>query len=194
MKGMTVLGCMYCKAPSDPSPPGWLLMHHTLHCERRECILKCEECADDIEAIGGPEGRPIYESEGDRKMQKKIIDIFRKEYGAEVTEMPPLHPYDYQLTSHDVMVGLAEVKRRMVDSNKYEHIWLSKQKVDEVMREASVLQVPFFFVVEFDDGVWWVEMKPPYPVQKGGRTDRGDEQDIEDVYCIPSKSFRSVKA
>ena len=47
--------CEFCREPSADTSPGWLIVHHKLHCERKECIRKCPECQDDFIAIGGNE-------------------------------------------------------------------------------------------------------------------------------------------
>jgi len=204
--GLKTLACMYCKTPSDLNPPGWLLNHHVLHCERRECIGKCPECADDFEAIGGPEvtkvdpsvPRKIYETAKDREVQRTIITEVCDAWGLGQREMPALHPFDFLLTKDEAAVVGAEVKSRNVYFRTYDDIILSEHKVNRAVSLLRVESLPFLFIVRFVDGIWWTELYSPgegvakLEKRAGGRTDRNDALDVETCVVIPSPMFRPI--
>lgn len=52
--------------------------------------------------------------------------------------------------------------------------------------------VPLMVVTKWADNLGYLRVRDPhrYPVKTGGRTDRGDEQDIEALYDIPIGKFR----
>jgi hypothetical protein len=198
LQGEEVMTCDFCGNEfTEDKYQG--VIHHVSHCENPYCVDMCDECRDLVLAIT-PEkkyGRPIYETNANYADEKIIIDAFCLGFNMHAVKTPHLHPYDYEVyeAGSGELNALVEVKRRNVPLGAYKEIFLSKQKVDRITKEAFDRGVPFLFVVQFDDAITYCKVFDPvagfvkYEEKTGGRTDRDDPKDIEFVYAIPRAKF-----
>jgi hypothetical protein len=55
---------------------------------------------------------------------------------------------------------------------------------------AKVVQKPFLLIVQFQDGIYWMNDFAVLNVDITGRKDRFDNQDIEPCCMLSNKNFR----
>jgi hypothetical protein len=143
----------------------------------------------------------IFETEEDRTRQRKIMAAICVACPwIRSVEMPLLHHFDFE--AHDreseFLFALMEMKRRFVAFQKYQNIWLSKSKADKCIAEAKERGCSFFFVVEFDNGIWQAQMYDFFngplqcPVEVRGRSGRVYQDGasvVEPCYLVDKKHF-----
>jgi hypothetical protein len=140
--------------------------------------------------------RPIYQSNQDAANADSAIRTFALATPWVVRRAKNLREFDYVLA--DQISGerkaIVEVKTRFNPRNQYSTYMISKFKVDTCVRVAKEYELPFLLVVNWMDDMGWVriEQEGEYPHATGGRFDRRDSQDVEQVYHIPVKKFRTL--
>lgn len=141
--------------------------------------------------------RPVYESTVDRDEQSRALGhVCRAWRGVTAFEFPPLACADWMLhNSNSKTFALAELKGRTCARDSYATVILSKKKLDRALATADALRVSFILFVEWNEGMFWLRIADAskFRVARGGRSDRDDPADIEDVYHIPVKDFRKLE-
>jgi hypothetical protein len=134
----------------------------------------------------------ILETQEDRDNESRVIEIFGDKIKAEVLKLMPPTKYviDFLLHRDKVPVALAEVKCRDVSKDKYkdEGLLISCHKIIHGLQLSAHLNVPFFMVVEWTDGIWCrrVIHGEGFKVKIAGRTDRPNVKgDTEPCFLIP---------
>jgi hypothetical protein len=94
---------------------------------------------------------------------------------------------DFMGVRNGKVVAVIEVKRRNNEYKRYPTLILSLAKFNHGAEFYMVNGLKFIFAVQFDDGCYFYEYQngDKFPVGFGGRTDRGDVEDIEPVVHIP---------
>jgi len=128
--------------------------------------------------------RQKYETETDRKNERVVADKIEKAWNCtakkNIGEFPRT---DYALLDKAGRAcAVMEVKCRSHARARYPTIFISKAKVDSLEALAEKWGVTGFLVFQMKDGLFYLktgdDLKPNY-TEMGGRTDRGDRQDIE---------------
>ncbi len=143
-------------------------------------------------------GRPIYEQLEDRERQARVAAELCEAWDLiDIFPLPPLAVCDFLMLRPDSSLALAELKCRSTRSLHYPTLHLSKHKLDRIVIVSCALKMPFFLIVQWVDGIFWQEITPTdLPMLKtaiGGRDDRGDAADREQVYEIPATSFQPLR-
>jgi hypothetical protein len=116
-----------------------------------------------------------------------------RQTGVEMIEMPQYHWYDYEAQYEGVQVNV-EIKCRDIKWGQYPTIILSKTKFMKGYDRLVNHGERFRFVVRYKTGIQVLKMKDDILThvnfKKGGRRDRNDPRDIEDVADIPLKLFK----
>jgi len=134
--------------------------------------------------------RPIYESENDLRNERQIIGGLNRLWHTQATKLPRTYGLDYTLTRGGRVTAFVEIKCRTIPSWTYETYMISLAKVLRAKGLGNSVGVPALLVVRWNDVVGYIDLRPiALDVQVGGRTDRGDAQDIEPVCMIPIKDF-----
>ena len=134
--------------------------------------------------------RPIYESETDLRNERQIIDGLNEAWRTQSSKLPRSYGLDYALTRGGRVTAFVEIKCRTIPSWTYDTYMISLAKVLKAKSLGNNVEVPALLVVRWNDMVGYVDLRPvALDVQMGGRTDRGDAQDIEPVCMIPIKDF-----
>lgn len=144
--------------------------------------------------------RPHYETEENLNDEKEIISFFCKTQDYKYHKNPVrYYQLDYSLQDEDGRVfGMAEIKRRHHNSNKYDSVILSLNKWKHAMEYVRIGLV-FYFIIKFDDGIHYMIVKPgeegahPFVVWGGRTTQTRDDGDVEPVVNIPISRFRALK-
>lgn len=135
--------------------------------------------------------RPTYESPTDLSNEQAVADLMAHRWRAEPVKLPIQFRVDYALFRNGWIAAWAEVKCRSNASDRYDTYMLSLAKVQAGNRLAAAHGVPFLLVVRWTDAIGWVQPTAG-DVRIGGRRDRGDAQDIEQVVHIPITDFRAL--
>ena len=130
--------------------------------------------------------RPMYESDADRDAEENARRKLEQVWKCELHKLPVRYHCDFAAQRDGVIVGLIEYKRRYFRHDKYPTTILFAEKVRNTSILAGACSCCAYYVVEFDDGLFYLEMhERPTQICMGGRTDRGDPQDIGIVYHWP---------
>jgi hypothetical protein len=137
--------------------------------------------------------RKIYETETDRQNESKVAKYLETAWNCTFKKSVELSSIDGAVFGpDDKLAALIEIKKRFNSSTRYPTLLLSANKWRSALRLSEESGVPFMLVVEFTDGVFVTKIKKEYPIQKGGRYDRGDSMDLEDCVYIPMSDFKRV--
>jgi len=141
--------------------------------------------------------RPVYETEKDRKMEQAIINELSDAWKIFYQKLPIKHRLDFALLDDKkIVIAWAEVKRRDNDSTTYDTYMLSLDKYMSGMKLFKLTGLPFYMVVKFSDGLYYCEVSllsyAQLNISFGGRTDRGDSQDVEPCIYFDSNLFKKV--
>jgi hypothetical protein len=134
--------------------------------------------------------RPLYETAQDRLRQRAVMDAFQRRYQCQLVEMPAKCNWDYEIWRNEMIVALAEVKCRRNAMCKYPTYLLSKMKADAIVQACASLSLSPLLIVQWSDTAGWVWLNDgPFEEGHGGRVDRNDPRDMEQVIYIPISKF-----
>ena len=127
--------------------------------------------------------RPLYESDADRDAEENARRRLEHVWKCEIVKLPMRYNCDFAAERDGTVVGLLEYKRRYFRRDKYPTTMLEAKKVRETLILAGACNCHAHFVVEFDDGLFYIGMnEEPDQISIGGRKDRDDPQDIGIYY------------
>jgi hypothetical protein len=139
--------------------------------------------------------RPLYETRTDKANEETVAALIARERKFEVRRAPPQHSYDYDLFRGGKHWGIMEIKCRNNPKHKYQTYHISKSKLDTCLNIAKRAGVRFILTVCWTDGVYCLPVSDlsGYEIKTGGRKDRGDAMDIEEMVHIPHSHFVPAK-
>lgn len=125
--------------------------------------------------------RPIYENDSDRTAESKIGEAIEMAWCCSIKKLPISYRLDFALFRNLKMVGMAEIKVRKVQRSHYPTYFISSSKWMAGKQMSLHLKIPFLIVIGYHDGIFWFKASEvePCKVEWGGRSDRGDSQDME---------------
>jgi len=142
-----------------------------------------------------PRPRPEYESQNDRNNEQAIIAVVESKWHCKAQKLKKRLELDFALIRNGKIVAFAEVKQRNVLHDTYKTFAISLHKWLKAKELSEACKIPVFFVIGYKDGIRWVKHDlTEYEMFMGGRTDRGDAQDVEPMIHIPIKQFSWLKA
>lgn len=136
--------------------------------------------------------RPRYETSEDLTREDDFSRVVGKKFNCSFSKMPDRYGLDFCLTRGGVATAFAEIKVRSNPRGKYPTYMISLSKVTSANVLNASTGLPCFLLVRWTDCWGYVRidgMIAQGNVGIGGRTDRGDPQDMEPVYLIPMSSF-----
>ena len=136
--------------------------------------------------------RPVYESESDRRVEREIAESFAERWRCSFHHLRRLSQVDAAIMQDDKVVAWAEIKRRRVPAKRYPTILLSAEKAAHGVNLSQLTEMPFLFLVRFDDCDAYVKVEQRHLKQLRimGRTDRGDEADVEPCIEIDAAELK----
>lgn len=149
--------------------------------------------------------RPLYETPKDRANNKTVIEAFvslfpHADKKAFVTKDGEHRGqkgcnFDGGMELTEKIALIAEVKNRTGDGERFPTWHVAKDKLVRCAADARKLNVPFFMLFSWDGKMYWwkVENIDKLEVRRGGRRDRHDPYDIEDMAHIPVSLFTRFK-
>jgi len=140
--------------------------------------------------------RPRYEKARDLIRERQVAKALERDLitrgCANLTfeKLPKESHIDWVIKLHGKGVILFEVKCRDNLRFDYDTYMISKEKIDRSLEISQRVHLPYFLIVRWTDGTYGKEItEPSSDVRWGGRYDRGDDADEEEVYHWPSSEF-----
>ena len=128
--------------------------------------------------------RPFYETKEDRVREKDIAKMFAGRLGLVAKPNPVAYPVDYSfVNTNNEVRGFAEIKSRGHRFGTYPTYMISAMKLSHAQSLSRATHKNVFLVVGWSCGtIAHIDMNTePDLVGWGGRTDRGDADDMEPV-------------
>lgn len=135
--------------------------------------------------------RRTYETRDTLAAEEEAAKIYAEAIGADLQKLPRRYEIDYMLTRSGKMVGWLEVKCRP-GCQRHQTYAVSAAKIDKGCRLAERFGGSFeLLVVRTSDAMVLDALSErPVGVTIGGRTDRGDADDVEPMAHYAWASFR----
>lgn len=122
---------------------------------------------------------PLYETSDDRKREASIASILCCKWGCDAIMLPKKSIADAMLVDDESVKALIEIKCR---NKEYDTYMISQRKINDLRQAADMFQVKSLVVVSFPDRICYFDSAmEPDKVEKGGRTDRNDSHDVEQM-------------
>lgn len=123
--------------------------------------------------------RPKYETSGDRANESKVAELLEGKWNAKAVKLPIRYFLDYGLFRDGVLVAVVEIKCRTCRSDTFPTAMICATKRVHANQLSLSLNVPCLLVVEYVDCMKYIDFAmQPDQIKIGGRTDRGDPQDV----------------
>ena len=137
--------------------------------------------------------RPRNETAQDLKHEGSAQAIIARKWGYQIVKLSPLaYRVDWALfhpESKRVRI-FAEYKRR---DKRYDTLLLSASKIAAGRALADSFGCLFVIFVEWPEGLFfWTDDGRRFPLELRGRTDRGQNGDLEPTVMIPVTLFKEV--
>ncbi len=140
--------------------------------------------------------RPVYETQSDRDGEREIVIQICDAWSCVAEKGRHLGFVDYYLYKPKTnLIAVIEIKnRKSLSLNRFSSYMISKTKITNGLNIANELAVPYLLVVNFAESLMFAEIKKGYKFKEsmGGRKDRGDPNDIEEVVFIPISLFKPI--
>ena len=135
--------------------------------------------------------RLIYEKPEDLAAEKTALDKACEIWKCTAEKLPMKYELDYLLLREGKGVAWLEIKSRTNPRAAYPTYMISLGKIMAARRLSEASQLRSFLLVQWSDYCGYVRLDSllDFTTAVGGRTDRGDEQDIEPVALIPIVGF-----
>lgn len=141
--------------------------------------------------------RPIYESEADRQRERKTAEILERHFKCQLRKAPALFAVDFVAVRDGKPVAWVEIKNRnysMEQIKKMGGYLISLKKIIAAKQLHEVTGLSLALVVHATDGVYF-DLISDFTVRNltiGGRTDRGDHEDVEPCALLDVTKFRRL--
>jgi len=141
--------------------------------------------------------RPLYETQDDLTNEAAVAFAIERQWKCRLVKLSIKYGVDFAVVRGGKIVAVAEVKCRDYSIEKIAELggyMLSAYKWSRGLQLAHDLHVPFVLFVRFLNDMYWARLtkEAPFHVAMGGRTDRGDAQDIEPCVFLNTSIFRHV--
>lgn len=138
--------------------------------------------------------RPRYETPAHRAAEKAACEAFlaTQKPGLTAVKTADADHADYALYRDGRLVGHIEIKTRTNRHDQYPTYMLSLAKLDHLHRRAILTGVPSAVVVQWTDRLAMIDagtFRDKAVIRRGGRRDRGDALDMEQVGHIGINQF-----
>ena len=139
-------------------------------------------------------------NKGDREIEREVADLYERKWNVECIPTGTYDVYDFDVYGKNSKrkVCLLEVRKRDMKFGDFENIWMNYEKWRTLLILGITLEVPVFFAVRFNDGIYSVDLTL-HPRLKTAYGDRGEKNrrkrptDNAKVVEIPSKIFRIIE-
>lgn len=135
--------------------------------------------------------RPLYETQSDVLRETDFSLIISKKFNCTLSKLPMRYGLDFTAMRDGRAVSFIETKVRTNAVSAYSTYMLSVGKFTHADALTRSTGLPCFLCVMWSDAWGYTPLRanPGFEVAFGGRSDRGDAQDMEPVFLIPMSSF-----
>lgn len=136
--------------------------------------------------------RRVYETEKDRGRERDLAERVAASWRLTAKPNPKMYPIDYTFLDGKEVRGFAEIKVRTHPFGQFSTYILSAHKVSDAMNLAMSTGKTVVLIVQWSCGsVGVLDLsEKPDSVGWGGRSDRGDSQDMEPVCHYAIERFK----
>ena len=133
---------------------------------------------------------PIYETTSDRKRESSVVSILCCKWSCDAIMLPKRSIADAMLTVDEGVKALVEVKCR---GKEYDTYMISQRKINDLKMAADMFQAKSLVVVSFPDRICYFDSAiEPDKVERGGRTDRNDSHDVEQMNHYDASRLKTI--
>lgn len=134
--------------------------------------------------------RQMYEAPDDLSREAQVAGRLSAAWGCESVKLPIQYRVDFAMLVDKEVKAWLEVKCR---TTHYSEMIMSAAKFIAGQQLAASTGRPFVVVFGIGDQIYWRDCTADSPtVRLGGRTDRGDWQDVEPVVMLPLDKFHRL--
>ena len=136
--------------------------------------------------------RPMYETKADRGREAEFSLLLSEVFDCTLSKLPIRYGLDFSAVRNGRVVAFMETKIRTNPVGQYPTYMISSGKLIHADALTSATNLKCLLAVRWTDAWGYTELKmtPESVISIGGRSDRGDEQDIEPVILIPISCFK----
>jgi hypothetical protein len=141
--------------------------------------------------------RPRYEMPKDLTREAEFSRVVGQKFYCTFSKMPDRYGLDFCMLRDGAVTAFAEVKVRSNPRDKYPTYMIALSKVMSANGLNAATGLPCFLLVRWTDCWGYVRLDGKVEqgsLSVGGRTDRGDPQDVEPVSLIPTSRFSTYPA
>lgn len=135
--------------------------------------------------------RPLYETKEDLHRERKVA----RHLGSVTDSIPvklPINAHaDYIMVREGEAKAVVEIKCRNNSRLAYDTYMISQHKYEGLLSWEGYGLKPLL-LVSWTDSIGFISLPCPHTKSIGGRRDRGDTQDIEDVVHIEISQFKLI--
>lgn len=139
---------------------------------------------------------PIYQTAEDVKKEHAVVSVLEARTPMRFLEIKSItSPVDWAGYKGKELTHFVEIKNRTNTLNTYPTYMIDKSKVDKLSSIASNLGIGALVIVGFTDVIGVAkasDIQQNSTVGMGGRYDRNDSNDIDEVYYYPVDRFRVI--
>ena len=138
---------------------------------------------------------PAYETKANLLDEEHAISSWLSRHPKlTYAKTPKFYPFDFYTMKDGVAQSFVEVKVRRADVSKYGSLIVSLQKLAAIGQYTDLTGIPSIILLHDENGLHSWRLTPGYlSVQRAGRTDRGDPNDMEPCVHIPFKAFHFIR-
>lgn len=138
--------------------------------------------------------RPRYENSKSLAAEQSFAYLIQEAWKCTLAKLPLQYSIDYGVYRDDKFLGFAELKNRTVNKHTYPTYMISLSKFLKAKELNRSTGKGTSLCVSWKDECGYVRLDSilDYTISQGGRTDRGDWQDIEPVLYIDINSFIKI--
>ncbi len=142
--------------------------------------------------------RKKYETAVDRKNENMVIELIKKtrpDFSFRKTSQLSLYDFDV-FDVNGRQIGILEIKTRKHKFGTFNTLNISRKKIAGLIAVANAKRLNAFLCISWDDMVGALTLKKEMLIslesEKGGRVDRDDPHDIEQMLYVPIKDFTII--
>jgi len=138
--------------------------------------------------------RPKYERPSDVANERRVADILAR-HNYSLHKLPAQYGLDVAIhcDQDDCIVAFGEIKARTFAMNKYPTAMVNLHKVLRAKHLTDTTGLPSYLLVLWTDALARISFADGFSLQMGGRTDRGDPQDVDVCAYYPIECFKVLE-
>ena len=136
--------------------------------------------------------RPIYETKEDVAKEEYVARRITEARGYMMVKLPRLSHMDYAAFTTEKMKAFIEIKCRKNTMARYDSMMVGMDKVLYARNVYQHFGINSFLFVQWTDALGYVSFQEDCTIDLGGRTDRGDPNDVNLHAYFDISKFRGL--